>query len=151
MNLTQEPEIVNLPAMHYVYVEKVGSFQQNAGQAWQQAHSLVSGLLEKNKIVGHMSLYKIGPQIYRAGFALAGPPVDVPSGLLYEEFEGGKYARFILTGGYGNLPAASGEVWRRIELAHLKVREGFAVEDYKNDPRVTPEDQLITHIELPIE
>jgi effector-binding domain-containing protein len=30
------------------------------------------------------------------------------------------------------------------------VRDDFAIENYMNDPRVTPEDQLITHILIPV-
>ena len=97
-----------------------------------------------------MSLYKTGPKVYRAGFALAGPPVDLPAGLAYEHFNGGKYARFILTGPYSDLPAASGVVWSTIGEKKTAVRDDFAIENYMNDPRVTPEDQLITHIMIPV-
>jgi effector-binding domain-containing protein len=31
------------------------------------------------------------------------------------------------------------------------VRDDFAIENYMNDPRATPEDQLITHILIPTE
>src|ERR1700676_2536841 len=111
MNLTREPEVVNFPARHYVFVEKIGPFQHTAGQAWQSAHALVPELLKKNKITGYMSLYKVGPKVYRAGFALAAAPVDLPPGLAYEKFDGGKYSQFVLTGPYTDLPAASGRAW----------------------------------------
>jgi len=150
MNLTQEPEIVNFPATHYVFVEKVGPFMQTAGQAWQTAHSFVPDLSKNNKITGYMSLYKTGPKVYRAGFALAGPPVDLPHGLAYEKFNGGKYARFVLTGPYSDLPAASGAAWNTVSEKKIAVRDDFAIENYMNDPRVTPEDELITHILIPV-
>jgi effector-binding domain-containing protein len=149
MNPTQEPEILSFPATHYVFVEKIGPFMQNAGQAWQSAHTFVPELSKKNKITGYMSLYKMGPKIYRAGFALAAPPVDLPEGLAYENFAGGKYAKFILTGPYSELPAASGQVWNTVAEKKLPLRDDYAIENYMNDPRVTPEDQLITHILVP--
>ena len=149
MNLTQDPEIVNFPAAHYVFVEKIGPFMQNAGQAWQSAHTFVPELSKKNKITGYMSLYKMGPKIYRAGFALAAPPVDLPEGLAYETFAGGKYAKFVLTGPYSELPAASGQVWNTVGEKKLPLRDDYAIENYVNDPRVTPEDQLITQILVP--
>ncbi len=31
----------------------------------------------------------------------------------------------------------------------IPVRDDYAIENYMNDPRVTPEDQLITHILVP--
>lgn len=150
MNLTQEPEIVNFPARHYVFVEKVGPFMQTAGQAWQTAHTFVPELSKKNEITAYMSLYRIGPQVYRAGFGLSAAPVELPSGLAYDAFEGGKYASFVLTGSYANLPGASRRVWDTVAEKKLAVREGFAIENYLNDPRVTPEDELITHILVPI-
>ena len=66
---------------------------ETAGQAWQTAHSFTPALSEHNKITRYMSLYKVGPKIYRAGFALAAPPVELPEGLKYEIFNGGKYSR----------------------------------------------------------
>ena len=73
MNLTEVPEIATWPKTQYVFVEKVGSFQTNAPEAWQSLHRLVSGIQEHNRITGYMSLYKMGPKIYRAGVALAAP------------------------------------------------------------------------------
>ena len=149
MNLTQEPEIVNFPSAHYVFVEKVGPFMENAGKAWQSAHTFVPELSKKNQIVGYMSLYKMGPKVYRAGFALSAPPVGLPAGLAYEQFEGGKYSRFVLTGPYSELPAASGKAWSVVAEKNIPLRDDYAIENYMNDPRVTPEDQLITQILIP--
>jgi predicted transcriptional regulator YdeE len=151
MNLTLEPTIVNWPETHYVFVEKVGPFMQNAPQAWQDAHKLLPALLAHNQIVGYMSLYKMGPQIYRAGFALAQPPKNLPEGLAYERFPGGKYSRFVLTGSYSQLPAATGTAWNIVAEEKIAVRDDYAIENYINDPRQTPEDQLITEILVPTE
>ncbi len=150
MNLTQEPETVNWPPTHYVFVEKTGPFQETAPQAWQSVHGFVPDLAKKNQITGYVSLYKVGPSVYRAGFALAAPPVDLPQGLAYEEFPGGKYARFVLTGPYSDLGAASGRVWALVAEKKIPLRDDFAVENYVNDPRVTPEDQLVTQILVPV-
>jgi hypothetical protein len=98
MNLTEEPEIVTWPETHYAFVEKIGPFQTTAGQAWQSARALVPAISVHNQITGGMSLYKVGPKIYRAGFSLAAPPVELPEGLEYAKFSGGKYSRFALTG-----------------------------------------------------
>ena len=35
MNLTENPETVSFPETHYVFVEKIGPFMENAGAAWQ--------------------------------------------------------------------------------------------------------------------
>jgi DNA gyrase inhibitor GyrI len=149
MNLTKNPEVVDFPATHYVYVEKTGQFQTTAPQAWKSAHAFVPELSMKNQITGYMSLYKMGPKLYRAGFALAAPPVDLPDGLAYEKIEGGKYSRFVLTGPYTDLGAASGQAWNIVAENKIPVRDDFAIENYMNDPGKTPEDQLITHILIP--
>jgi predicted transcriptional regulator YdeE len=149
MNLTREPEIVNFPATHYVFVEKHGDFPTIAPQAWKSVHVFVPELSKNNKIVGGLSLYKMAPKMYRAGFALAAPPADLPSGLAYENFPGGKYSRFVLTGPYSDLPAASGEVWNIVAEKKIPVRDDYAIENYLNDPGTTPPDQLITQILIP--
>jgi predicted transcriptional regulator YdeE len=151
MNLTSDPQVVHFPPTHYVFVEKTGPFQNTAPGAWQSAHTFLPELSKQNQITGYMSLYKTGLKIYRAGFALAAPPVDLPAGLAYEHFNGGKYVRFILTGPYSDLPAASGAAWNTVAEKKLAVRDDFAIEKYLNDPGVTPEDQLITHIMIPVE
>src|SRR5271156_2551325 len=124
LQLTEVPEVVNWPETHYVFIEKVGPFQNTAPQAWQQLHQLIPKLAEQNKITGYVSLYKVAPQIYRAGVALAAAPTkDWPEGLAYEKFPGGKSSRFVLTGPYSNLPEASGRVFQIIAETKLPVRD----------------------------
>lgn len=98
MNLNGHPELVSWPEMHYVFVERIGPFMQNAGAAWQQAHTLAPALSENNRITGYMALYKMGPNIYRAGFSIVSVPLKLPEGLTYEKVQGSKYLRFVLTG-----------------------------------------------------
>src|SRR5271156_756254 len=153
LQLTEVPEVVNWPETHYVFIEKVGPFQNTAPQAWQQIHQLVPKILEQNEITGYMSLYKVGPQIYRAGVALAATPPagtkGLPEGLRYEKFKGGRYSRFVLTGPFSNLPEACGRVFQIVAETKLAVRDDFGIENYVSDPRTTPEDQLVTEILVP--
>jgi DNA gyrase inhibitor GyrI len=149
IHLTEQPDHVDWPETNYVFVEKIGPFQNTAPQAWQEAHKLIPAVAEHNNITGYMSLYKVGPQIYRAGVALAAPPVKLPAGMSYEKFAGGKYGRFVLTGPYSNLPAACGRVKKIVAEQRIPLRDDFNIENYVNDPRVTPEDQLVTEILFP--
>jgi len=149
MNLTESPEIVQWPETHYVFLEKVGPFKTTAGQAWQSAHQLVPAISQQNTIAKYMSLYKRGPEVYRAGFALADTPEKLPDGLVYEKFAGGKYTRFVLTGPYTDLPAASGRVFEIAAEKGIAMRDDFCIEHYVTDPRVTPEDQTVTEILIP--
>jgi len=149
LKLTQEPETVTWPETHYIFIEKIGPFQNTAGQAWQKLHQLVPGISEHNKITGYMSLYKVGPKVYRAGVSLAAEPKNLSEKLTYEKFKGGKYSRFVLTGSYANLPEASGRVFEMVSEKKIQVRDDYCIENYANDPRTTPEDQLITEILIP--
>jgi effector-binding domain-containing protein len=150
MNLTQEPEMVIWPETHYVFVEKIGPFQNTAPQAWQSVHLLVPAISEHNKVTGYMSLYKVGPKIYRAGVTLSAKPDNLPENLSYEKFKGGEYARFVLTGPYSDLPAASGRVFQIVAEKKIQLRDDYCIENYVNDPRTTPEPQLITQILVPV-
>jgi effector-binding domain-containing protein len=146
MNLTETPDIVTWPETHYVFIERVGDFLNTAPQAWQELHKLVPQIQEKNAINGYTSLYKCGPGVYRAGVSLTAPPVDLPAGLAYEIFNGGKYSRFVLTGPYSDLPAACGRVFQIVATNGTEQRDDFCIENYVNDPRTTPAEQLVTEI-----
>ncbi len=149
LNLTENPEVVEWPETHYVYVEKIGPFMDTAGPAWQTAHILVPAISEHNTVTKYMSLYQRGPQVYRAGFALAEAPENLPAGLEYTHFHGGKYARFVLVGPYSDLAAASGRVFEIVAEKNISLRDDFCIENYVTDPRTTPEDQTTTHILVP--
>jgi DNA gyrase inhibitor GyrI len=152
MNLTEKPETVTWPATHYVYIEKIGPFQETAMKAWQELHSKMSEIAKQCKITGGMSLYKIKPQmIYRAGHIVDTKLKTPIEGLQYLQFEGGKYAKFTLKGSYSNLPQASGKVMELVKTLNLALRDDFYIENYVNNPATTPEDQLITEILVPIQ
>ncbi len=119
-------------------------------QAWQALHQLLPKISENNKVVGFMSLYKVGPKIYRAGVSLAAAPKNLPDGIRYETFAGGKYSRFVLTGPYSALPAASGRVFEIVKEKQIQLRDDYCIENYVNDPRTTAEGDLITEILLPV-
>jgi effector-binding domain-containing protein len=149
IKLNLEPQMVTWPETHYVFIERIGPFQDNAPQAWQNLHPLVPAISAHNKITGYMSFYKMGPKIYRAGVALAAAPTQLLENPKYEKFAGGKYSRFVLTGSYANLPEASGRVHQAVAEKNIPVRDDYFIENYTNDPRITPEDQLITEILVP--
>jgi effector-binding domain-containing protein len=151
MNLTENGDIVRWPETHYVFVEKTGPIPKVAPEAWQQALSLVGQLADKNQIDWRMSLYRMNPNVYRAGFVVAKKPVNVPEGLSYELFKGGSYSRFVLTGPYSDLPAATRRVFEIVGQRSMSVRGDFCIESYVSDPRTTAEDQLITEILIPTE
>lgn len=150
MSLNETPDIVTWPAVHYVFIEKIGPFQETAQKAWEELHKCVPEVSKHYKISGFTSLYKVKPQmLYRAGLLVDRKPETLPTGMRYEQFHGGKYSRFVLTGSYAQLPEACGKVFGIVEKTKLPMRDDFFVENYVNDPKITPEDQLITEILIP--
>jgi DNA gyrase inhibitor GyrI len=149
MNLKETPENVSWPETHYVFVEKIGPFQNTARQAWEEFVKLIPAISEQKQVKNMMSLYKVGPKVYRAGAALAAAPQQLPPGLRYEKFQGGKYAKFVLGGSYLQLPQASGRVFEIVAEKKIQLREDYCIENYTNDPRTTPEDKLVTEILVP--
>ena len=104
---------------------------------------------EYNKITGYMSLCKVGPKVYRARVSLAAAPNDLPEGLQSTKIKGGKYSRFVLTGPYSGLPEACGRVFEIVAKTRIGLRDDCCIENCVNDPRTTPEQQLITEILIP--
>ena len=132
--------------VHYLFVEKVGSFQETAMRAWQELHAKFPNPITKT---GAMALYRFTPAMtYRAGWVLSEKPTEIPAGFGYERFEGGNYEKFTVVGSYSQLPIVSGTVWETAKT--LPVRDGWAIESYANDPATTPEDKLITEIMVPV-
>jgi DNA gyrase inhibitor GyrI len=106
-------------------------------------------LVAHNQIVGATAFYKPAKGIYRAGFMLSAPPVQLPQGLTYEKISGGKYARFTLTGPFDQLPAANTRAFQIVAGKKIALRDDFNIEQYLTDPSTTPADQNVTAILLP--
>ncbi len=150
LSLTLEPETVEFPATHYVFIERVGNIPANAPQAWQTVVKFAPVLMQRrNQITGAAALYKPDKGIYRAGFMLAAPPVDLPAELSYEKFDGGRYARFTLTGPFDQLPEATRRAFEIVAEKKIPLREAFHIEHYLTDPNTTPPDQNVTAILFP--
>lgn len=150
MNLTETPDIINYPSIHYVFVESIGPFMETAPAAWQTLHKSMAQITSQVKVTGALSLYKMEPQmVYRAGVAVEKKPESLPQGFKYEEFKGGKYSRFVLTGPYSQLPEACGRVFGIVKQTQIPVDNNYFIENYVNDPSTTPEEKLITEILIP--
>ena len=154
MNLIQVPGTVTWPKMHYIYIEKTGPFQETAAPAWQALHAQEARIAPANQITNRLSQYRIEPNkmTYRAGVAVREIPAQLPAGFTASTFGGddGKYIKFVLTGPYSLLPAASGRVWDIVREKSFKLRPAFCLEHYVNDPQTTPEAELITEILIPV-
>jgi AraC family transcriptional regulator len=156
MNLTENFEIVTRPTIHYVYLEKHGPFAQVAPMAWTELFPTMASQVDQKRITGVLGLSRVDPTkagddglIYQAGVALSEPPSASLKGLQYRKVEGGKYARFLLTGPYSQIGRAFDQIFKKLAEKQVKLREEYCIENYLNDPKVTPEDQLQTELLIP--
>ena len=121
--------------------------------AWQELGQFIPELRQRYEVTGALSLYRFEPEMtYRTGLRLAAAPAagDLPSGLSYIKFIGGKYSRFILTGPYSLLPAANTRVFEIVEERKIQLRDDWFIENGVNTPETTLEEELITEILLPV-
>jgi TetR/AcrR family transcriptional regulator, transcriptional repressor for nem operon len=149
VRLTEKADTKEWPEMHYLFIERFGHIPQNAGPAWTELHRRVPEIEEHNQITGYMSLYRMDQNVYRAGVRLAEKPRHLPKGMHYENYAGGKFHRFVLTGPFSQLGPATGLAVQRVREQNLALRDDFNIENYVTDPRVTPEEELITEILFP--
>jgi len=150
MKLITTQDLTQFPETHYVFIEKIGPFQETAMAAWQQLHQNLAAINGKHQISAFFSQYKVQPQmIYRAGVAVDKKPEHLPEGFKYEKFEGGLYKRSTLIGGYQNLPDACGVVFAHVEREKTPVREDWYLENYINNPNDRKEENLVTEILIP--
>jgi DNA gyrase inhibitor GyrI len=149
VNLTETADTTQWPEMHYLFVERVGRIPDNAPLAWTELHRLVPEIVAHNQITGYMSLYRMDENVYRAGVSVAAKPDRLPEGVRYEQYAGGTFHRFVLTGPFRHLPEATGLAFARVREQKLPLRADFNIEHYVTDPRVTPEDKMITEILFP--
>ena len=138
MSLVTEPETVNFPAAHYVFMESQGHIPTIAPQTWQSVGALGREIEKGNRIVGAAALYKTKPGVYRAGFMLVAPPVNLPDGLTYAKLPAGKYTRFTLNGPYDQLPEATRRAFEIVAEKKITLRDDFNIEHYLKDSMTTP-------------
>lgn len=157
MNLSAEFEPVNRPLTHYVFLEKHGPFAEVAPPLWNDLMPLL-GKLDRQQVREFLDLSgidksKTGEEtmIYQAGVALTQEPGKLPDGLHHRAIKAGKYARFLLTGPYSHIWMAFNLIFNALSEKRVELRPEFCIENYLNDPRVTPEDQLQTELLIPID
>jgi len=51
----------------------------------------------------------------------------------------GRYSRFVLTGPYSDLPAATRRVFEIVSQNEMMMRSDFCIENYVTDPQTAPE------------
>ncbi|AGH94508.1 GyrI-like domain-containing protein [Pseudobdellovibrio exovorus] len=151
MNLSSKPTTVRWADKHYIFIERKGPFQLTARQSWDELSEVMAELTAQNKVLGAFSSYTGEPEkVYRAGVEVAAKPKTVPTGMQYERFRGGRYAKFTLTGSYRYLPAASEKAETYLETNKTAIRDSYYIENYISNPKETAEEKLVTEILIPI-
>ncbi len=155
-NLSPVPEIVTTKPMPILYLQKTGPFMKTAPAAWQDFGRFVKDPLpaaEYKLSLHHVDKIKTGDDAftYQAVIALKSATAHPPAGLQQRTVESGKYARFILSGSYAQLPEAYPAIYALLEKHSLKMRNDFSIEKYLNDYATTEEGSLKTEILIPIE
>lgn len=157
LNISETFEVVSRPVTHYVFLEKHGPFSEIAPPTWNEMFPLVFGSLDPSQISEFLGLStidktKLGEEamIYEAGVALAAEPAKLPKGLKYKKIKNGKYARFLLTGPYPQIWIAFSRIFKILAEKKVQLRQEFCIENYLNDPKVTPEAELKTELLIPV-
>ena len=156
MNLTPDFEMIARTTTHYVFLERRGPFSEVAPPTWGEFFPLLNGQVDEHAIVEHLGLSGMDHKskgedamIYEAGVALREAPARQIKGLQYRRIESGKYARFLLTGPYANIWAAFDQIFKTLAEKKVQLRPEFCIENYLNDPKETPEEQLLTELLIP--
>jgi AraC family transcriptional regulator len=157
VNLTPKFEIVQRPTTHYVFLEKHGPFPEVAPPTWEEMFPLLYSQLDQSQIVSFMGLSTIDKtkkgeeaMIYEAGVGVSSAPAKPLKGLQYKKIKEGKYAQFLLTGPYSQIWIAFNHIFKTLSESKVELRSEFCIENYINDPKVTPEDKLQTELLVPV-
>jgi AraC family transcriptional regulator len=156
MNLTENFEIATRPTTHYVFLEKRGPFAEVAPPTWDEMFPLMAKQVDHKRIKEYLGLSGFDrtwlgedAMIYQAGVAVSEPPASALQQLQYRKIEGGTYARFLLIGPYPHIWSAFDSIFKKLAERNVELREEYCIENYLNDPKVTPEDQLRTELLVP--
>lgn len=153
-------EIVQFEPSLYIYKEALGPFMKTAPKVWGELHTILGDgarIGDKKKVMAGLSKCdetKEGDDkfVYQAGLFLKSQLNEPVDGLETREVPGGKFAKFLLTGSYENLPkaypAATSQV---IADGHSLRNDTFFMELYLNTYGTVPNEELLTEIYVPLQ
>ena len=156
VNLKSEFDLVTRPLTHYVFLEQRGPFAEVAPPLWKELLPAVQSIKpqEVREYLGLSGIDKSNPgeeaMIYQAGVGLAHVPNPLPGRLQQRPIKSGKYARFLITGPYVQIWIAFDQIFKILAAKQVPLRPEFCIENYLNDPQVTPENALQTELLVPV-
>lgn len=157
LNLSEKPEIVLRKKTNvFTYTEEGGPFPEIAPVAWQKFLQIMIPAnqdVSQSEFLGVSyieSVKQMAKHVYKV--ALSHPANKEMSfkNLNKETLPEGKYLKFTLTGSYQGVWPAFDRIFKYISENGLELAEGPCLENYINDPNVTPEKDLLTELLVPI-
>ncbi|WP_127718262.1 GyrI-like domain-containing protein [Halobacteriovorax sp. HLS] len=155
MNLT--PEIIKREkTVIYSSNATGGEFKDIAPLAWENFLKVLGTIkedLSQSEFLGVGTMDKSDTkQVCNYKAALSVPTdskISIPD-LEKEEIPASKYAKFLLEGTYDNVWIAFEKAFEVITEGAYELADAPCLENYLNDPNVTPENELLTEILIPI-
>lgn len=156
MNLNLKYKIVDREKTSYLFFEGYGSFPETAPKVWDKLFTVLFPQINPIDAVEFLGLSLIDKtkkgeerMIYQAGICMK----NIPKGLQniqMKDIPAGQYASFELKGPYPQIWPAFNEFFKCLADNKVPLREEFCIENYLNDPQITPAEDLLTEILIPI-
>lgn len=149
-------EITNLPTMNVIFLRHIGPYEES-GETWENLYSWANskGLINEN--TNYLGLCYDDPKTtpaeelrYDACITVA-QEVETEGDIEFKTIEENAYAKAVNKGSYAKLYDVYIEIYENWARETGKSLGVPSIEVYKNDPRTTPEDELITEVYVPIE
>lgn len=154
LNLSQEPQIIERPETTILFHESTGGrFEEIAPPVWEDfLRTLENGKqdLSQSEFLGVSSVDQSESHCYKAAITVpSNVEINLPS-LKRETLVKSKYAKFILKGSYDGVWPAFDFAFKKLNEMGLELADLPCLENYINDPRETPEEELLTEILIPV-
>ncbi|OUR95682.1 hypothetical protein A9Q84_14365 [Halobacteriovorax marinus] len=156
-NMDLEPEFITRNET-FIYSTRAvgGEFRDVAPIAWGKLLEVLPKIkidLSESSFMGVGSMYAEDTKKvcdYQAAISVSESVELSIEGLSREVIPKGKYAKFILKGSYDNIWIAFDKAYEVIGNLGLELADIPCLENYLNDPQVTPEKDLVTEILIPL-
>lgn len=157
LKLSEKPEVVIRPQTKVLTLKGIGhNFTELAPLTWQKFFEIVARYQPDFRGAEYLGLSYVTTleDVHNHEYKVAitvpdGREINVP-GLAIEVMPMQKYLKFVLVGPYQGVWPAFDNIFRYVSENSLKLAAQPCIENYLNDPNVTPESELITELLIPI-
>jgi AraC family transcriptional regulator len=149
-------ELVDLPPLQVAMIEQRGDYRLTS-KAFERLMTFAATTGQLKPDTRTIGIYHDDPESVptlelRSAACVSVAADWVPVGEIVEGFvEGGRYARIVHTGPYNELGAAYDWLYQTwLPASDEELRNLPCVEEYLNDPRQVPAQELVTAIMMPL-